>query len=76
MATLSKARAQSKAATIVDNKVHILTARERMRLQGWTDDYIDRAYLINEPIKIAEQAGNGVTVTVIDAIAKKLRGGD
>ena len=76
MATLSKARAQSKAATIVDNKVHLLTARERMRLQGWTDDYIDRAYLINEPIKIAEQAGNGVTVTVIEAIAKKMKGGD
>jgi len=76
MATLSKARAHSKAATIVDNKVHLLTARERMRLQGWTDDYIDRAYLINEPIKIAEQAGNGVTVTVIEAIAKKMKGGD
>ena len=47
-----------------------------MRLQGWTDDYIDRAYLVNTPIKIAEQAGNGVTVNVIEAIAQKMRGGD
>jgi len=42
-----------------------------MRAQGWSDDYIDRAYFVNDPIRIAEQAGNGVTVNVIKAIAEK-----
>ena len=71
IATLSKARAQSKFATIINGKTHLLNARERMRAQGWDDDYIDRAYFVNDPIRIAEQAGNGVTVNVIKAIAEK-----
>ena len=73
MCCLPHARAKTKCATFVDGKPHILTAKERMRLQGFTDDYADKAYLVNEPDVIAAQAGNGVTVNVIKAIAQKMR---
>ena len=52
--------------------VGILTAKERMRLQGFTDDYIEKAYLMNEPHIIAAQAGNSVTVNVIESIARNM----
>ena len=71
MCCLPNARAGTKCVTFVNDKLHVLTARERLRLQGFPDDYIDRAYEINEPLKLATQAGNSVTVNVIEAIAKK-----
>lgn len=72
MCCLPHARATTKCTTIIDGVPHILTAAERMRLQGFDDDSIEKAYFINEPSKIAAQAGNGVTVNVIKAIAEKL----
>lgn len=53
-----------------------LTPKECFRLQGWTDDYFEKAQLVNSDSQLYKQAGNGVTVTVIEAIAKKMRGGD
>lgn len=51
-----------------------LTPRECFRLQGWTDDYFDKAQFVNTDSQLYKQAGNGVTVTVVKAIAEKMRG--
>ena len=48
-----------------------LTPRECFRLQGWTDDYFERAEFVNSNSQLYKQAGNGVTVNVIKAIAEK-----
>lgn len=50
-----------------------LTPKECFRLQGWTDDYFEKAEFVNSDSQLYKQAGNGVTVSVIQAIAEKLR---
>ena len=49
-----------------------LTPKERFRLQGWSDDYFEKAQFVNSDSQLYKQAGNGVTVTVIEAIARKM----
>ena len=49
-----------------------LTPKECFRLQGWTDDYFEKAEFVNSDSQLYKQAGNGVTVTVIEAIARKM----
>lgn len=49
-----------------------LTPKECFRLQGWTDDYFKKAEFVNSDSQLYKQAGNGVTVNVIRAIAEKL----
>lgn len=51
-----------------------LTPRECFRLQGWPDEYFDKAQLVNSDNQLYKQAGNGVTVPVITAMAKKMKG--
>ena len=48
-----------------------LTPKECFRLQGWTDDYFEKAQFVNSDSQLYKQAGNGVTVSVIRAIAEK-----
>lgn len=50
-----------------------MTPRECFRLQGWSDEYFDRAKLVNSNSQLYKQAGNGVTVPVIYEIAKRMR---
>lgn len=50
-----------------------LTPRECFRLQGWSDEYFDRAELVNSDSQLYKQAGNGVTVPVIYEITKRKR---
>lgn len=50
-----------------------LTPRECFRLQGWTDEYYNRAEFVNTDTQLYKQAGNGVTVNVITEIGKKIR---
>lgn len=50
-----------------------LTPRECFRLQGWSDDYFEKAQFVNSDSQLYKQAGNGVTVTVIEAIARKMK---
>ena len=50
-----------------------LTPKECFRLQGWTDDYFEKAQFVNSDSQLYKQAGNGVTVNVIETIAEKLR---
>lgn len=51
-------------------RIRRLTPRECFRLQGWTDDYFERAQLVNNDNQLYKQAGNGVTVNVVECIAK------
>lgn len=50
-----------------------LTPKECFRLQGWTDDYFEKAQFVNSDSQLYKQVGNGVTVNVIQAIAEQLR---
>ena len=49
-----------------------LTPKECFRLQGWTDDYFEKAQFVNSDSQLYKQAGNGITVNVLYDIAKKL----
>ena len=49
-----------------------LTPRECFRLQGWSDDYFEKAQFVNSDSQLYKQAGNGVTVTVIETMARKM----
>lgn len=52
-----------------------LTPKECFRLQGWADDYFEKAAFVNSDSQLYKQAGNGVTVNVIFDIGKKLKEG-
>ena len=49
-----------------------LTPRECFRLQGFTDEYFNRAAEVNSNTQLYKQAGNSVTVPVVEVIANKL----
>lgn len=49
-----------------------LTPKECFRLQGWTDDYFEKAQFVNSDSQLYKQAGNGVTVNVVYEIGKRL----
>ena len=49
-----------------------LTPKECFRLQGWTDDYFEKAQFVNSDSQLYKQAGNGVTVNVVYEIAKAM----
>lgn len=49
-----------------------LTPKECFRLQGWKDDYFEKAAFVNSDSRLYMQAGNGVTVDVTYAIGKKI----
>ena len=51
------------------------TPKECFRLQGWTDDYFEKAQQFNSDSQLYKQAGNGVTVNVIEAIARRFDDG-
>lgn len=53
-------------------RVRKLTPRECFRLQGFPDEYFDRAAEVNSDSQLYKQAGNSVTVNVIYEIAKRL----
>lgn len=52
--------------------VRKLTPLECFRLQGWPDEYFERAQFVNSNSQLYKQAGNGVTVPVIYQIARKM----
>ena len=53
-------------------RIRRLTPRECLRLQGWTDERIDLLLPIQSDAQLYKQAGNGVTVNVVEAIGKRL----
>jgi DNA (cytosine-5)-methyltransferase 1 len=53
-------------------RIRRLTPRECFRLQGFPDNYFDRAAKVNSDTQLYKQAGNSVTVNVIYAIGQRL----
>lgn len=53
-------------------RIRKLTPKECFRLQGFPDEYFDRAKKVNSDNQLYIQAGNSVTVNVVYQIAKKL----
>lgn len=49
-----------------------LTPRECFRLQGWSDEYFEKAALVSSDSQLYKQAGNGVTVNVVEVIGKSM----
>lgn len=54
-------------------RVRRLMPRECLRLQGYHDDQIDRILAITSDAQAYKQAGNGVTVNVVEAIGRRIR---
>lgn len=57
----------------VDIQIRRLTPRECFRLQGFPDEYYERAEAVCPERELYKQAGNSVTVNVIYEIAKLLQ---
>ncbi|MFW6145532.1 MAG: DNA cytosine methyltransferase, partial [bacterium] len=58
---------------IKDNtKIRKLTPRECWRLQGFPDWAFEKAAEVNSDTQLYRQAGNAVTVNVIEEIARRL----
>ena len=53
-------------------RIRKLTPRECWRLQGFPDWAFDRAQAVNSNSQLYKQAGNSVTLNVIEAIARRL----
>lgn len=45
-----------------------LTPKECFRLQGFTDDYFEKAAFVNSDSQLYKQAGNAMTVDVVKAV--------
>jgi len=54
-------------------KIRKLTPRECFRLQGFPDEYFDRASQVCSDSQLYKQAGNSVTVNVIYEIARRFK---
>lgn len=53
-------------------RIRRLTPRECLRLQGWRDDRIDKIIGLHSDAQLYKQAGNGVTVNVVEAIGRRI----
>ena len=60
------------SGVLCEGRIRRLTPRECLRLQGWTDDRIDTVLAIQSDNQAYKQAGNGVTVHVIEAIGRRI----
>nr|DAO51970.1 MAG TPA: Cytosine specific methyltransferase [Caudoviricetes sp.] len=49
-------------------RIRRLTPRECFRLQGFADEQFDKAATVNSETQLYKQAGNAVTVNVVEAI--------
>ena len=57
-------------------RIRRLMPRECLRLQGFEDAQIDKILAINSDAQAYKQAGNSVTVNVIEAIGRRIRAVD
>lgn len=62
--------------TVRCGRVRRLMPRECLRLQGFAEDQIDRILAITSDAQAYKQAGNSVTVNVIEAIGRNLQAVD
>ncbi|WP_446499442.1 DNA cytosine methyltransferase [Listeria booriae] len=63
---------EEQALVTDDFKIRKLTPRECWRLQGMPDWAFERAQAVNSDSQLYKQAGNSVTVPVIEAIARQI----
>lgn len=54
-------------------RIRRLTPRECFRLQGFTDEQFDRAAAVNSETQLYKQAGNAVTVNVVEEIGRHIK---
>lgn len=54
-------------------RIRRLTPRECFKLQGFTDEQFDRAAAVNSETQLYKQAGNAVTVNVVEAIGRHIK---
>ena len=54
-------------------RIRRLTPRECFRLQGFTDEQFDRAAAVNSDSQLYKQAGNAVTVNVVEEIGRHIK---
>ena len=72
---LSNALTSINTDNLVDEgfRVRKLTPKECFRLQGFPDEYFERAAEVCSDSQLYKQAGNSVTVNVIYEIARRLK---
>ena len=70
--TLSANGWQQNNVLIKNMRIRKLTPKECFRLQGFPDEYFERAKAVNSDNQLYKQAGNSVTVNVIYEIARRL----
>lgn len=58
---------------LIGSRIRRLTPREQFRLQGFPDDYYDRAAEVCSEAQLYKQSGNAVTVPVARAIGERLK---
>lgn len=70
--TVSSNSFQDNNYLINECRIRKLTPKECFRLQGFPDEYFERAAFVNSDSQLYKQAGNSVTVNVIYEIARRL----
>ena len=65
--------ATDRHGVVYRGRIRRLTPRECLRLQGYSDGQIDRMSEGMSDCQLYKQAGNGVTVTVVEAIGRNIR---
>lgn len=68
--------ATDRHGVVYHGRIRRLTPRECFRLQGYYDSQIDRMIVDMSDRQLYKQAGNGVTVNVVEAIGRNLRATD
>lgn len=66
-------RKGERSGVLYKGRVRRLVPRECLRLQGFYDEQIDLIEGLHSDSQLYKQAGNGVTVTVVEAIGRQLR---
>ena len=57
---------------MLGKRVRKITPREFWRLQGFTDEQFEKAAAVNSNSQLYKQAGNAVTVNVVEEIGKHI----
>lgn len=70
--TVQGQRVNSQGFMYDNARIRRLTPKECFRLQGFPDEYYEKAREVNSDSQLYKQAGNSVTVNVIYEIAKRL----
>lgn len=68
--------ATDRHGVIYHGRIRRLTPRECLRLQGYRDSQISKMEKETSDNQLYKQAGNGVTVNVIEAIGRNLKAVD